>query len=159
MAQEANSCNPGSILGRDTSFDVPESSCLLSGPGLQLDSRYNRDTFSCEPTHSRLTTIIESMSMTFENLPIVWIISKYGANFTRSNTGRDPLPAVLCGNAIFRRYRMKPPVADLSRYSFLWSLSHAPLDLLELSTLFGRRPASFSKYSAKTNNYTLGPGR
>ena len=32
--------DPGSIPGRDTSFDVPESSCLLSGPGLQLDSRY-----------------------------------------------------------------------------------------------------------------------
>ena len=40
MAQEANSWDPGSIPGRDTSFDVPESSCLLSGPGLQLDSRY-----------------------------------------------------------------------------------------------------------------------
>ena len=40
MMQEANSWDPGSILGRDTSFDVPESSCLLSGPGLQLDSRY-----------------------------------------------------------------------------------------------------------------------
>ena len=38
MAQEAKS---GSISGRDTSFDVPESSCLLSGPGLQLDSRYH----------------------------------------------------------------------------------------------------------------------
>ena len=32
--------------------------------------------------------------------------------------------------------RMKPPVAHLSRYSFLSSLSHAPLDLLELSTQF-----------------------
>ena len=41
MAQEANSWDPSSILGRDTSFDVPESSCLLSGPGLQLDSRYS----------------------------------------------------------------------------------------------------------------------
>ena len=41
MAQEANSRDPSSILGRrDTSFDVPESSCLLSGPGLQPDSRY-----------------------------------------------------------------------------------------------------------------------
>ena len=40
MAQEAKSWDPGSIPGRDTSFDVPESSCLLSGPGLQLDSRY-----------------------------------------------------------------------------------------------------------------------
>ena len=40
MAQEANSWDPGSIPGRDTSFDVPESSCLLSGPWLQLDSRY-----------------------------------------------------------------------------------------------------------------------
>ena len=41
MAQEAKSWDPGSIPSRDTSFDVPESSCLLSGPGLQLDSRYN----------------------------------------------------------------------------------------------------------------------
>ena len=40
MAQEANSWDPSSILGRDTSFDVPKSSCLLSGPGLQPDSRY-----------------------------------------------------------------------------------------------------------------------
>ena len=40
MAQEANYWDPGSIPGRDTSFDVPESSCLLSGPGLQLVSRY-----------------------------------------------------------------------------------------------------------------------
>ena len=39
MAQEANSWDSGSIPGRDTSFDVPESSCLLSGPWLQLDSR------------------------------------------------------------------------------------------------------------------------
>ena len=31
-AQEANSCDPSSIPGRDTSFGVPESSCLLSGP-------------------------------------------------------------------------------------------------------------------------------
>ena len=35
MAQEANSWDPGSIPSRDTSFDDPESSCLLSGPGLQ----------------------------------------------------------------------------------------------------------------------------
>ena len=41
MAQEANSRGPGSIPGRDTSFDVPEPSCLLSGPELQLDSRYS----------------------------------------------------------------------------------------------------------------------
>ena len=41
VGQEANSWDPGSIPGRDTSFDVPESSCLLSGPGLQLDSRYS----------------------------------------------------------------------------------------------------------------------
>ena len=40
MAQEANSSDPGSIPSRDTSYDVPESSCLLSGPGLKLDSRY-----------------------------------------------------------------------------------------------------------------------
>ena len=40
MAQEAKSWDPGSIPGRDTSLDVPESSCLLSGPGLQPDSRY-----------------------------------------------------------------------------------------------------------------------
>ena len=40
MAQEANSWDPSSILGRDTSFDVPESSCLLSGPGLQPEFRY-----------------------------------------------------------------------------------------------------------------------
>ena len=42
MAQEADSWDvgPGSIPGRDTSFDVPESSCLLSGPWLQLESRY-----------------------------------------------------------------------------------------------------------------------
>ena len=32
MAQETNSLDPGSIPGRDTSFDVPEYSCLLSGP-------------------------------------------------------------------------------------------------------------------------------
>ena len=40
MAQEANSRDLGSIPGRDTSFDVPESSCLLSGPWHQLDSCY-----------------------------------------------------------------------------------------------------------------------
>ena len=40
MAQEANFWDPGSIPGRNTSFDVPESSCFLSGPGFQLDSRY-----------------------------------------------------------------------------------------------------------------------
>ena len=40
MAQQANSWDPGSIPGGNTSFDVPESSCLLSGPWLQLDSRY-----------------------------------------------------------------------------------------------------------------------
>ena len=39
---------------------------------------------------------------------------------------------------------MKPSVAELSRYSFLWSLFHAPLDPLELSTLFGRRPTVFA---------------
>ena len=39
-AQEANSWDPGSIPGRDIFFDVPESSCLLSGPWLQLDSRH-----------------------------------------------------------------------------------------------------------------------
>ena len=31
----------GSITGGDTSFDVTESSCLLSGPWLQLESRYS----------------------------------------------------------------------------------------------------------------------
>ena len=36
MAQEANSGDPDSIPARD----VPESSRLLSGPGLQLDSGY-----------------------------------------------------------------------------------------------------------------------
>ena len=42
MAQEANSWDSGSIPGRDTSFDVPESSCLLSGLWLQPDRfRYN----------------------------------------------------------------------------------------------------------------------
>ena len=40
MAQESISWDPGSIPGHDTSFDVPESSCLLSGPGPQPDSRY-----------------------------------------------------------------------------------------------------------------------
>ena len=41
MAQEGNPCiwAPGSIPGRDTSFDVPESSFLLSGPWLHLESR------------------------------------------------------------------------------------------------------------------------
>ena len=38
--------------------------------------------------------------------------------------------------------------ADLSRYSFLWSLSHASLDPLELSTLFGRRPPSLLPVSS-----------
>ena len=44
LAQEANSWDPGSLTGRDTSFDVPESSCILSGPWLQLDSRYALET-------------------------------------------------------------------------------------------------------------------
>ena len=38
MAQKTNSWNPGSIPGRDTSFDVHEFSCLLSDPGLQMNS-------------------------------------------------------------------------------------------------------------------------
>ena len=37
MAQEANSWDSGSIPGRDTPFDIPESSCLLSGLWLQPD--------------------------------------------------------------------------------------------------------------------------
>ena len=41
MAQEATSWDPVSIPGRNTSFDVPESSCLLSGPWLHLELRYN----------------------------------------------------------------------------------------------------------------------
>ena len=47
MAHEASSWDPGSIPGRNTSFDVPESSYLLSGPLLQRDSRYtgNRGWF------------------------------------------------------------------------------------------------------------------
>ena len=43
MVQEARFWDPRSIPGRDTLFDFPESSCLLSGPGLQPDSRYNKD--------------------------------------------------------------------------------------------------------------------
>ena len=41
MAQEANSWDRGPIPGDDTSFDVLESSCLLSGPWLHLESRYS----------------------------------------------------------------------------------------------------------------------
>ena len=40
MAQEANSWDPGSIPGRDTSFDVPESSCLLSTLAPAADSNW-----------------------------------------------------------------------------------------------------------------------
>ena len=54
MAQEANSGDPGSIPGRDTSFDVPESSCRLSGPGLQQDSRYSFGL--CGPHQCRADT-------------------------------------------------------------------------------------------------------
>ena len=42
MAQQTNSWDPGSIPGRDTSFDVPEFSCLLSGAWLQLESGPSR---------------------------------------------------------------------------------------------------------------------
>ena len=47
LAQEANSWDPGSIPGRNTSFDVPESSFLLSGPWIQLESRHTKH-ISCK---------------------------------------------------------------------------------------------------------------
>ena len=40
IVQEANSWDLGLIPGRETSFEVPESSCLLSCPWLQLRPRY-----------------------------------------------------------------------------------------------------------------------
>ena len=46
---------PGFDLWRDTSFDVPESSCLFSGPGLQLESRYTIDSAMRRRKESRLS--------------------------------------------------------------------------------------------------------
>ena len=58
MAQEAKSWDPGSIPGRDTSFDVPEFSCLLSGPGLQPDSRYTWKLDNVDVLPSQLNFVI-----------------------------------------------------------------------------------------------------
>ena len=53
VAQEANSWDPGSIPGRDTSVYVPESSWPLSGPWFQLDSRYRAGKASQAGTANR----------------------------------------------------------------------------------------------------------
>ena len=63
MAEEANSWDPSSILGRDTSFDVPESSCLLSGPGLQPDSRYNAAPCHSQKVERKRTSVSQRMQM------------------------------------------------------------------------------------------------
>ena len=34
---------------------------------------HNRGEFLYESTHSRMVTIIKNVSVTFENLPVVWI--------------------------------------------------------------------------------------
>ena len=67
MAQEANSWDPGSIAGCDTSLNVPETSCFLSGPWLHLESRSR----SC-------LKILDSISETFGNSSYPTLFSRYG---------------------------------------------------------------------------------
>ena len=35
----------------------------------------NRETFSCQLAHSRLVSILVNVSVTFENLPVLWPIT------------------------------------------------------------------------------------
>ena len=78
MAQEANSWDPSSILGRDTSFDVLESSCLLSAPWLQLDSRYNLSVY-CKVVYKSQTwldAVLEYSNVThFRPVPIFALLT------------------------------------------------------------------------------------
>ena len=51
------------------SFDIVQSDSFLCWP----TDKHNREAFACKLTSSQLASIIVNVSVTFENLPVVWI--------------------------------------------------------------------------------------